>query len=335
MSENRERALRDWESYWILLVYFYVAYGLWSHRVRRATYWVLFVSTTLSSLVALIQCTGGIDIFLLHIPEQQQASSTLYIMTFAGMVAMLVTVNFAVIFHRGRVGRLETFAGGGLVLQLVGLLLTHTRGAWVALAAGLGVATVLLRKRSCFIVAAVLVVVVAVFAATNQRVRGKIVSIPRSLREAPDVNVATRYVLWDVSWEMIKRHPVLGVGMGDFSTEAEKLAGERHTETVTDAHNVYLHVFATRGLVGFLPFVLFWVVMLRTLWRARKSAVPDGSPATSFAGHFTTGVFAAAITLLVGALTENNIDDSEIFTAFMLLAGLAKSFSLYPDTHQT
>lgn len=331
ISEDRQRALRDWRSYWILLVYFYVAYGL-RPRTRRATYWVLFASTTLSCLVALVQYAGGLDFLAIHIRAEPRPSSTLFIMTFAGMLAMFVTVNFAVLFRRGRFGRAESLFGAALVVQLIGLVLTHTRGAWIALAAGVGAVTALLRKRSCFAVAAVLVLVVAVFAGADPRVRGKIESIPRALQGSTDVNVGTRFVLWDVSWELIKRHPVLGVGMGDFSTEAEKLVGDRHTETLTDAHNVYLQVLATRGLVGFLPFALFWIVLLRSLWRARADALGEGRSAPQkFAVHFTSGVFAAAIALLVGALTENNIDDSEIFTAFMLLAGMAKSFSLRPD----
>ena len=55
MSENIQRALRDWRSYWILLVYFYAAYGLWSFAARRAVYWILLASTSLSCLVALAQ----------------------------------------------------------------------------------------------------------------------------------------------------------------------------------------------------------------------------------------------------------------------------------------
>lgn len=332
ISEDRQRALRDWRSYWLLLVYFYVAYGLWSHRVRRAAFWTLFVSATLSCLVALAQYRGGLDFFFIHIGWQERPSSTLYIMTFAGVIFQIVTVNFAVLFHRGRLGRLETLVGAALVLQLAALLLNQTRGAWIALAAGLAVVTASLRKRGCFAVVGLLVAVVVVFAAADSRVRDKIASVPRTLNGPTDAHVSTRFVLWDVSWELFKRHPILGVGMGDFSTEAEKLVAGRHTETLTDAHNVYLQVLTTRGLVGFLPFVYFWFILLRSLWRAKSGlSVRGASGRAAFGAYFAAGVFAAAAALLVGALSENNIDDSEVFIAFMLLAGMAKSFSLYPE----
>jgi len=336
ISENRHRALRDWESYWLLLIYFYVAYGLWFPRGRRAVYWILFGSATLSCLVALVQYRGGADFLFVHIREEPRPSSTLFIMTFAGILCQLVTVNFAVLFHRNRFSRLEWILAGGLMLQLIGLLLTHTRGAWLALAAGLGVATALVRKRACLILVGGLAAVVVVFAASDSRIRDKIVSIPRTIHGATDVNVSTRFVLWDVSWELIKSHPIVGVGMGDFSTEAEKLVGRRHTETLSDAHNVYLQVLVTRGLLGFLPFLYFWFVLLRTVWRTRSHAGNrTGTSRAGFSFHFATGVFAATVAVLVGALTENNIDDSEVFTALMLLVGMAKSFSLYPEPIDT
>jgi O-antigen ligase len=327
MSENIQRALTDWKSYWLLLIYFLVAYGVVSWRLRRNALWILFASASLSCLVSIAQYRGGFDFLFVHVAPKPRPASTLFIMTFAGILCQLITVSFAVLFHRGRFARLEWILSGGLFLQVLGLFLTLTRGAWVALACGLATTTALLRKRGPFIVTAVLLAIVVGFAAGDSRVRRKIVSIPRALSGPTDVNVATRFVLWDVSWDLIQRHPLLGVGMGDFTSEAEKLIGERHVETATDSHNVYLQVLVTRGLVGFVPFVFFWIVVLRCLARARPGPGADNA----FARHFVTGVFGAAIALLVGALSENNIDDSEVFIAFMFLAGMAKSFSLEPD----
>jgi O-antigen ligase len=332
MSENIRRALNDWESYWLLLIYFFAAYGLWSWRLRRAVYWILFGSASLSCLVALTQYRGGIEFLFIHIPAKPRPAGTLFIMTFAGILYQLITVNFCVLFHRGRFSRLEGLLGGGILLQVTGIFLTLTRGAWLALAAGLSTACAILRKRGPIVIFATLLALVVAFAAGDSRVRRKIVSIPRSLHGPTDVNVSTRYVLWDVAWQLVKRHPILGVGMGDFTTEAEKLIGERHVETATDSHNIYLQVLATRGLVGFVPFLIFWFVLLRSLWRTRSPAPATSDfGAASFRRHFASGVFAAAVALLVGALTENNIDDSEVFTAFMLLAGMAKSYENYPD----
>lgn len=336
LSENIGRAWEDWQSYWLLLVYFFVAYGLPSPRIRRAVYWILFASATLSCFVALSQYRGGIDFLFVHIREARRPASTLFIMTFAGILYQLITVNFAVLFHRGRFARLEALLAGGLVVQVAGLFITLTRGAWIALVSGIATATLLLRKRSAFAVTAVLLAVAIVFAAGDPDVRRKIASIPRAIHGPTDVNVATRFVLWDVSWEMIKSHPILGVGMGDFTIEADKLIAGRPVETSTNSHNVYLQVLATRGIIGFIPFVFFWVILLRSLRRSRLAvAAGETSDSQRLAVHFVDGVTAATVAILVGALTENNIDDSEVFTAFMLLVGMAKNFAICPEAGAT
>ncbi len=336
LSENVGRAWEDWKSYWLLSIYFFVAYGLWSARIRRAVYWILFSSVTLSCLVALTQYRGGVDFLFVHIREARRPASTLFIMTFAGILYQLITVNFAVLFHRGRFSRLESVLAGGLVVQVAGLFITLTRGAWVALASGIATATLLLKRRSAFAVTAVLLALVVAFAVGDPDVRRRIASIPRALRGPTDVNVATRFVLWDVSWQMIESHPVLGVGMGDFTIEADKLIGDRWVETSTNSHNVYLQVLATRGLLGFVPFVYFWVILLRSLRRSRSAVIArPSSDSQRFARHFIDGVTAAAVAVLVGALSENNIDDSEVFTAFMLLVGMAKNFAISPGADET
>jgi O-antigen ligase len=332
ISDDTQRALRDWKSYWLLSIYFFAAYGLWSWRIRRAVYWILFGSATLSCLVAVTQYRGGLDFLFVHIREEPRPASTLFVMTFAGILYQLITVNFAVLFHRGRFSRLESLLAGGLIVQVIALSIALTRGAWIALVGGLVAATALLKKRAPLVVAAVALATIVAFAAGDARIRQKIVSIPRMLQGPTDVNAATRFVLWDVSWELIKNHPILGVGMGDFTTEAEKLIGERPVTTATDSHNIYLQVLATRGLVGFIPFVFFWIVLVRSLWQVRSRIGGGGkSGRQGFGRHFCDGVIAATVAVLVGALSENNIDDSEVFTAFMLLVGMAKSLTLCPD----
>jgi O-antigen ligase len=320
--------LRDWKSYWLLLVYFHAAYNLTSASLRRAVYWILFVSLSFSCVVSMIQYGGGLDALFIHIRDDSaRPSSSLFIMTFAGILSMLITVNFAVMFRRRRLSWVEPLVAGGLAAQVVGLFLTLTRGAWLALIAGVLTATVLIRRKAPLVATGALIGVVVITAVRNERVREKVISIPQAIHGATDVNVGTRFVLWDVSWQLIKKHPFFGVGMGDFSSEAEQLIGGRHVETVTDSHNIYLQILTTRGLFGFIPFAVFWFFLLRTLQRSRAAL----SDRRGLPWHFATGAIAATVALLVGALSENNIDDSEVFMTFMFIVGVARSYELFPD----
>lgn len=330
MSEDISRARGDWESYWLLLIYFLVAYNLTSPRLRRVVFWTLFASASLSCVMAITQYRGGLDFLFIHIPnETHRPSGTLFTMTFAGILCQLITVNFTVLLGRRRLSKTAMAVAGGVVVQIAGIILTLTRGAWIALFGGLATVVILLRRKKVYIIAGLLVLLTAVLALRDSRVQRKVAAITGIGGQPTEVNISTRYILWDISWDLIKTHPLLGVGMGDFTIETKKRLAGRHVETAVDSHNVYLQILATRGLVGFIPFLYFWFVLLRSLQRSRRQVGKE----SRFAWHYVTGVIGATVAVLVGALTENNIDDSEVFIAFMLLVGMAKSFARVPDTN--
>ena len=116
--------------------------------------------------------------------------------------------------------------------------------------------------------------------------------------------------------------------MGDYTIEADKMLGDRAVLTTVDTHNVFLHILATRGLFGFVPFVLFWLAVFKGLLVVKRNAQKE-----SLAYHYALGALGVTVAVLFGALTENNIDDSEVFIAFMLLLGLARSAAYAPQSH--
>lgn len=327
ISENRARAFGDWRSYYILLVNPLVAYNLVGGRLRRSVFWVLFGSATLSCIVSFIQYGGGMNFGLFRIDYDYRPSSTLFTLTFAGIMYQAIIVSYAVALQERAVRRRAMLAVG-LFMQLVSLLITLTRGAWLALIGGITSVPLLLRRRKALLVLVLFAALAALLSMLDPDVRHRTATLINERESMQDINVSSRFVLWDIAWDVFKAHPVMGTGMGDYSIEARKLVGNRRVRTVTDSHNIYLQILATRGLVGFIPFVLFWIVMFMTLFRARNSLLASGE-AQRFGAYFVTGVIGAAIAVLIGALTENNIDDDEVFIAFMMLSGVARSFAMW------
>ncbi|NIM20773.1 MAG: hypothetical protein GTO51_11195 [Candidatus Latescibacteria bacterium] len=320
MSENVGRAFNDWKSYWLLTIYFLVAANLPRGKLRDGLFWTLFGAVTLSCLVAIIQHYGGIDLILFSIKPKHRPGSTLYPMTLAGILYQMILLNFSVLNRERRISLTGILLGAGVLIQTAALLFTLTRGAYAALLGGLCVAFLILRNKRAFAGAAVLVAILAVFVTQNPTDLDRSISVPNIVNRPPDRHVRTRFILWDISVDLFKQHPVFGVGMGDYSTEAEKLLEERKVTTTVDSHNIYLQILATRGLFGFIPFVLFWGILLRDLFRLRSRLEPG-----SFERHLALGAIAATAAVLVGALTENNIDDSEVFIAYLFMIGFARS----------
>src|SRR5678809_1387382 len=50
--------------------------------------------------------------------------------------------------------------------------------------------------------------------------QGRTLAVDTFATEQADRNVATRLVLWDMSWKMFLDHPLLGLCMGGYSREA-------------------------------------------------------------------------------------------------------------------
>jgi len=317
MSQERHRAFVDWESYWQLLIVFMVGAHIARVGVRERSCGVLFASAAASCGVAFIQRAGGLHLGPVHIGAEHRVSSTMFTMTLAGILCQLAVFGSAVALSP-RAARFRVWIAIAVVMMFVALLLTMTRGAWIAVFAGLIAVCVLLRSRVLALATVLAIGVMVLYTHHYRNDQGRTLAVDTFATEQADRNVATRLVLWDISWKMFLDHPLLGVGMGDYSREAEKRLAERHVRTTVDSHNIYLQILATRGLVGFIPFVAYWVVLVMTLWKLARRAVKG-----SLARHYAIGALGATAAVLVGALTENNIDDAEVFAAFMFLAGLA------------
>ncbi len=75
----------------------------------------------------------------------------------------------------------------------------------------------------------------------------------------------SREELWKAGKNMVKEHPWLGVGsrrFGEFSQEYGEIS---HDNINKNAHNTYIEVIADSGLIGFVPFVLMFLSLIREL----------------------------------------------------------------------
>jgi len=335
LSNNFERAWSDWNAHWQLLIYFLVAYNLIGERLRNIVFWTLFTSTAAACSVSVIQSLGGIDLGVIHIAGRFRPGGTLYTMTFAGILYQVISLVSGVATNETRINRRLILLLGGVALFTTALVITQTRGAWLALLAGLITVVLVVRKKAVLVFAGGVTIIAIIVTLVTPTIRHRAAQTLayRSGATGGDHSVqaiGTRIALWEVAWQLFLDHPILGVGLGDYTEEADKMLEGRTVQTTVDSHNIYLQVLATRGLIGFIPFVIFWIALIRMLFAARTKLAHG-----TFGRGVTAGVIAATIAIMVGALTENNIDDSEVGIAFMFLIGFARSFALGGDDHKS
>lgn len=89
-----------------------------------------------------------------------------------------------------------------------------------------------------------------------------------SFRDNPNTSVGLRLLFWQNSWEIIRKHPWLGVGTGGFQSAYARINQEKSPLYIAtdNPHNQYVLVAATIGIPGTLSLLLIFVVMFRQAW---------------------------------------------------------------------
>jgi O-antigen ligase len=199
---------------------------------------------------------------------------------FGGYLALGSTLLLAD-WTRSRSARWHALQTGALLLLSAGLVLSGSRSAWLAAAAGAALVLAQRGSRRARWGRLVAVVLLGVLPAV-------VIAWPRPLERitatfsAGDVGGPARLWFWDGTMRMIQDAPVLGLGLGQFPYHSPGYLGAAlaapggnrhyHNELHTEhAHNVLLELLAETGVVG-LCFALW--LLGRILWRGSRTSWP-------------------------------------------------------------
>ncbi len=196
--------------------------------------------------------------------------------SFAGFLALVVPGFAGYVLDRLRAGeRGKGFVAVSalwLVAALWCLLLTYSKGGWVAFADGAALFAAmlggdLLRRRWVWVAGAALAgaVVVGALFATG--------AIPARIFRDAVGSMGVRAGYWRTGWAMATDNLLGGVGLGTFGSHYSRYRWV--TARVTQqAHNDYLQVLAELGAVGLAAYLATWATVL---WRsAAKRTEPGG-----------------------------------------------------------
>ncbi|WP_256561461.1 O-antigen ligase family protein [Pyxidicoccus xibeiensis] len=196
-------------------------------------------------------------------------------------------------------------------LVVLGMLLSiYNAFARAALGAALIVSVVALlllvqgrARKAGLVVLGVLVLVVVVSPAWRARMA----------KAVGNIYGGERQLAMSVGWELVREHPLAGVGFGNHKPAAMATAERTGINDflATDAHNVWLTVWAETGLVGLLLFACMHVLLARALIRRHR----EGSLAA-------TGALLSWVGFQVLALVHYLPFHSNVHLSFALIWGL-------------
>jgi putative inorganic carbon (hco3(-)) transporter len=314
---------------------FVVANEFGSRAALRTAVIVMAVVSGVNGLVALLQTTTGLftdwtwlgaarEEMRQTISEGDVLRASGFLGTSNGLGWYLVT--FLPVPISMLVLKVEDFRGWkrwllavSSGLGLIALILTYTRGSWVAFGVALLALIPLLyrtlpiaeRRRFTLRVAAVVLLTVVIclpFAGT----------IYIRLTEDDRGSAYSRVPLVQVAQAMITDNPWLGVGLANY--EAEMRRYDTTSELISDGfdwpvHNIFLHMTAEAGIPAALSFVALIVIALRRGWRALGSHDP-------FLRAHAAGLIAGIIAYLITGLKEPGSFGSTKLRLLFLFCGL-------------
>jgi len=134
-----------------------------------------------------------------------------------------------------------------------------------------------------------------------------------------DVNTQARFLLWGVGLEILRAHPLLGVGANNYQVHfaegraqfaarypASPLVAMNEQLLPIYAHNEYVQMLAELGIIGLLLFVLFGLGLVATLiaaLRARGQQLPVlGAGCAMLAFAISSGASASSFRYMSGGL---------------------------------
>jgi O-antigen ligase len=227
-------------------------------------------------------------------------------MTFSG-VLMLVTCAAVARLVFGRVR--SPWPIVAVPALLVALAVTYTRNAWIG--AFLGATLLLVIRNWKFVIIPPVLAALALAVAP-----GQIQQRAQSFLDPNDPTNRDRVVMWKIGADIVRDHPLLGVGPVMIERVYEGYR-QKYPDAVNPTnphlHNVPIQIAAERGIPALLAWLWFVAVAARDLWRQLRRG-----QATAIAG----GGLAAVAAMLAAGMFEYNFGDSEFLMLFLGLITL-------------
>jgi len=222
-----------------------------------------------------------------------------------------------------------------VAVNFVALVLTYSRGPWLAMAFALVMIFLKMNRRF----AVVIVLLMALSFAAILSPPAASVPLVSDVRTRINMTLSGyssgREVIYAVGMKIIRDHPLFGVGIGgverlypeylkalpDVNENEKKMLLKQHM-VFGHLHNAYLQIWAETGIFGLSVFLA--LIFLAT------SRVLAGTPAAAAEGvdpAFRFGVFTAIIAMCIMGLTEYNFFHNEISRIFWFYIGMAYAAS--------
>ena len=330
----RDRTLSAFELFMLvemLLLFIYVASTVRSVEDVRFVAAMLLVALLVESLLVVAVFVTGADVNFAGVsasaeedgvvPGSSRAVGTFGSPNTVGIFLSLLLAPAVTMLVAPLGAWVRRLAFLGFSFGTVALILTFSRGGWLAFAISMAVLTAVAWQRrlvSPRVPIAVLLVVAALAVPFHGAIVHRLTGDDRGA-------AASRGPLNELALRMIEDHPVLGVGANNFALFIPDYAGPEFMNAwLYTVHNKYLQVWSEAGTAALLAFLWFLFVTLRRGWRTARASHPVLSP-------LALGVTVAVLGEMVTMGVETFHGRPHVHTLWLLAALVTAMARLVED----
>ena len=135
-----------------------------------------------------------------------------------------------------------------------------------------------------------------------------------------------RLVLWRAAVQMVRDHPLLGVGPDNFRLLYGEYAGVVGADPRIHSNNMYLEILAGAGVIGGLAF--FWLA-----WRALICFTAAARRAVEPLGAMGAGVAAAGAAIALHRTLDSFLSFTPTYVMIALALGLGAAYDTLSNAH--
>ena len=210
-----------------------------------------------------------------------------------GEVLLFLLPVIVALFFAAKTPRTKIFAGLVFCVGGAAMLMTGSRASWVGLAAAALVYVFLWNRR---LLPLCLLAAVCALPVLPQTVLNRFLTIFNT----SDTSTSSRFPIYKAAIQLLRRQPLMGVGLGVNAVQAriQEFRLYDATATFVHAHNTYLQLWLETGLLGLCA------LLGQVLWTVKATARAVRESANVPARHMAIGGSAALCGALVCGLAD-------------------------------
>ncbi len=305
-SDDILYGLKRWADMWIwrFMPFVIVLFLLNNYIDAKKVMLTAFAGITVTSVYAVYQGLAGMS----------RANGFYgHPMTLGGWLCIFLPLLLIEFFEKKLLKQYHWLAGLAFCICSAGLVFNATRGAWLAVAIVCGLLLIyyMLKSKRNVVIGALFIILISVVLVNNTKFMHRLDTIDDFDKYQSNTE---RILIWQSAWNMFKDHPILGVGLGQYTENYQKkyISLQAKEPNLTHAHNNFIQMLAENGIVGFGGFIImFGYIILKNFidWLKTKNV-------------YALMITFSTICLLLQGFTEYNVGNSAVIKMYFLILGV-------------